>query len=236
MTSKKISQFTEDESAFLDSRTKDLALSYPHELDAIFKRIASWSPRPIEIILQGFENEALALLKRKSLPTDRADLWTLLQEEDLDLEGESAARIVLSASTLRDAIQNGEAELAAVEMLKISFAALALNLHEVVIRGIRAKAAPSKGGRVPKIRPNILEATVKLLEAKPSLSAMEAWRTFGRTKPLRVGDSEIYFHKDLGGAGEDRLVEDNGFNTFSIGYEAFRKNYFAPARKKLGRK
>ena len=123
---------------------------------------------------------------------------------------------------VRDDIQNSDAEGAALDMMRLTFAATNANLHDVIIRGIRAKAAPAKGGRVPKRKQGCLLAAEDALLHCKRKDAVSLWKYIQRIcakDTASFADFDLIFERK-----ENRLYQYAKYGkSQSIGFRTFQR-------------
>ena len=201
--------------AFINNTTKAFSLSYPDEIENEINHLkeslkhpqSKHGLTPFEFILRGFEDEAKKILINAGISIDLSDIWESLwlwkkhgiYSRGFDIRTANAGQILLSAMLVRDDIIAGEPELVALDMMRLCFAAVGANLHDVVITGIRAKWGRSKGGKHPTRCEGIYQVMKKLILTK-NLSGEQWWRWFKREhsedKPIEYEEYEIYFYDD----------------------------------------
>ena len=120
---------------------------------------------PLEFLLRRLEDSARKILTKNGHPVDRDELVWLIDEHtypistktggsclkcDLEIESLSARRVLLSALNLRDDIASKDAESAAIEMMRIMYAAVNMDGYKTLMRGIRFRTAQHRGAYAPK--------------------------------------------------------------------------------------
>ena len=258
---KKLRKYNKTDSKFIENATKDFIISYPDEVDDILNHIkeivtdpqSEQGNTPLKYILRKFEEEARKILKEYHYPQDMVSLCGVLQygycddknvsDNDImpDIIVSNAIRVVTYCEHIRDDITNNESEQAAIDMMKLIFAAVAMNVHDELIRGIR-QAAGSKSKKPPRSCKGILMAIEKTLrdgkgtgKRKPSTNLWRYFRNnYTENDRFEIDEYEIYFEKDNANLGGDRLVEiyagdDNSkksmaWGTFEKKVNAIRKN------------
>jgi hypothetical protein len=203
---RKIDRWDRDDLTFLDNRTKDLSFSSPYDLERGLEHPTEFLKRSqtepgltlLEFILREFEDEAKKILEENDLNSEELiERWrtfydiedfsrlclqleydspSLLEPSHTSMQLQMAAHVAFCVDRLRSDISNGDAEQTAIDMLKLCFAAVNVNLHEIIIRGIRAKTGPAKGGRVKKKLQGIILATRWALKNSRNKGALSLWR------------------------------------------------------------
>ena len=230
---KSIYECTLEDADFTRSTTREFSLCYPDELDDILKRLqeslkypqSEPGLTPLEFILRRFEEEARRILTEHGHPTDLGELLWLEDDHtypvktrmrttalklDVDIESLSAKRVLFSAQNLRHFIAANEAEQAAIEMMRLTFAAISADMFNVLMTGVRAKQGQKKGGHRPKQKQGIMLAIREVLKQKgQNLSRENLWRYFLKnhndTKgqpAFEVGDYTVNYEND-------RLFQEN---------------------------
>ena len=143
---------------------------------------------------------------------------------------QNAAHVALCADRVRTDISNGDTEQTAIDTVKFCFTVFSANLHEIIIRGIRAKWGPTKprpsSGK--KWVLSLLEYARTNLKIKTFSELMIYLRAHyqGKEKALKINKRKVYL--SLTRKGDYRL----NCGRENIGSEAFRKRF--QALKKLG--
>jgi hypothetical protein len=249
---------------FMTTTTRTFALG-PEYLDEVLEILRENLPypgddpglTPLEYILGQLEKQARKILSSRGYPTDLDELWWLKREHsypvkfksggggikcDLDIESRSARTILFSARNLRDDIANNDAESAAIEMMRILFAAFRSEMYQVIMTGIQLKAGQKRGGKKSKKAKGIELAVETLLKnSSKKMSKEQVWRYFKQhynmaksQNPMEIGDYEISFDEFIGSDVPDLLFEQNKITgkQKSIKKETFFRHYM----KKLGTK
>ncbi len=158
-------------------------------------------------ILRLFERSAIVVLEKHHYPTPGAgdwwkgELWKLIQDaKDFETlfwygpdggvtvkdnaEALAAAEVILSIDMVRDAIAKKNAEGAALSMARLVFAAITANLHNLIIRGVRAALWLKEASSKPKRLLGVEALIEELIERFPHRTAGQLWAF------LREYDSE----------------------------------------------
>jgi hypothetical protein len=231
----------------IDSPTKKIFLAYPQHLDDILRTLED-SPLVkcpldmINIFLDEFKREAQALLKRIGFNDDHLkDPKSLMYIQKVaaknrNIMADNASRVLLGVNFVREAIKKKDAGNTAIEMMRLVFAALTANLYDLVLRGIRAKTAPVRGGRVPKKLEGIILAIKKVLKKAKRKGALDLWHYFKnnhkKNNDLQIGEYAIWFYEDPTGAGENLLYLSDGEKERGISFSAF-KRYVREVKKTM---
>jgi hypothetical protein len=162
---------------FIDTPTKKLFLSFPNHLDNILQDLYRSPLRSevLEIFLKEFEKEAQTLLKRNGYPPDPVKLLKN-QNKIKDSTSMEALRVLVAAQGVRRAILSNNAKEAAIEMMRLVFSAHIANLRQVVLRGIRATTAPSRGGRISKKNEGLILIIRVAFEKSKNKTASGLWK------------------------------------------------------------
>jgi hypothetical protein len=221
MAKRKIDEYKREDADFITTATKEFSLTYPHELDDALDRIEEWIKHPqeepgltpLEVILRQLEAEARAILAEYGYPTDLDGLWWVDLEDDVaGILVSSAKRVLSCAGNVRQHIANNEMTVeAATEMMRLVFATVCADMHDVIITGVRAKAGRPRGGSASTKKRGIIlviKKALKEFEAKGHhLTRKGLWRYFKEhhdidegQNPIEIGNYEIYY-------SEGRLVQ-----------------------------
>lgn len=195
----------------------------------------------VKLVLEVFEKEAKIFLKKKGLSAEKAAETISKYKKRKDpssVEFRSAINMLLLVARVKRAIEDGRIEEAVLNMMRLSFAAAQLNLHELVIRGIRVKAAPGKGGKASKKPFGILEAIRMNLE-KQNMTPRKLWRFFSEnySKDCSFESNNgtfVYFYPTVKGH-MGQIVEDCETHQKKVGFERFRK-HISTVRKQMKKK
>jgi len=266
---KTIYEYTREDADFFTSDIRSFSLEPPIILDEAVAKLREMLKHPeeepgltaLEFILRRLEKEAKAILISHGYSTDLDELWSLEDENtylvktegggtalkcDVDIQSLSAKKVLFSALHLRDDIANGKAEEAAIEMMKLLYAAISADMYDVIMTGARAKVGQKKGGRAPTKKLGILLAINKSLKALEEkgyrISRERLWRYFKENhdidkerKPIEIKNYRVFF-------SDNRLIQEtdsgNKIKVASIGEDAFLKyvTYVKRMRKKQGSK
>lgn len=259
---RKIDLWNPDDLTFLDNRTKDLSFSSPYELERSLERLTESLKRsqtdpgltPLEFILREFEDEAKKKLEENGLDSEElTELWrTLFDPEDFSslcrsleddfpslvsplepsMQLQNAAHVAFCVDRLRNDISKSDVEQTAIDMLKLCFAAVNVNLHEIIIRGIRAKTGPAKGGRTPKKEERFFLVARYALQNSKKKDTLSLWKYLKKVLPElertgnnHFGNYEALFEaREYKGASEDviSIYKKNG-KTKDIGFRGFQR-------------
>ena len=214
---------------------------------------------PLEFILREFEDEAKKKLEENGLDSkELIELWcagfdledcgplsplrtvleddypSLIWPDEKAIQLQNAAHVGFCTDRVRRDIRKGDAEQTAIDMLKLCFATVNANFHEIIIRGIRAENAPKKKRRVRE-KPWFL-LVLEYAKAKAQRKTFSGLITYlrahheGKEKPLKIDKGKVYL--ELSRKGDYRLNYKTRNKKESIGSEAFRKRF--QELKKLG--
>jgi hypothetical protein len=273
-----IDRWNPDDLTFLDNRTKDLSFSSPYELERSLERLTESLKRsqtepgltPLEFILREFRDEAKKKLEENGLDSEElTEVWrTLFDPEDFSslhlyleynspsllepletsVQLQNAAHVAFCVDRLRSDISNGDAQQTAIDMLKLCFATVGANLHEIIIRGIRAERGPSLGGKTSQRKRGIDLAIEKIFKGQDAFSI---WLYFvknhyGYEKALEIEGYKIFFKIDIQGLQQDRISKRDAYKRGML-FEIFQddvktergiklptfRRYFSETRKKI---
>jgi hypothetical protein len=189
-----------DDWALTEGFVTGAVLSWPQSLETsleVLKRRLkgqSGSASLILVILEIFEGEARAIFEKAVIEGERlqkvkpdskrASLLEIrkyqTKESEIQAKMDGAKRVIARAFEIREDISERNAEQTAVDMMRLVFASVTANLHEIVMKGIRAKTAPSRGGRVDKKLQGIILATRWALKDCRNKGALALWRHLKR--------------------------------------------------------
>ncbi len=162
---KRIDRWNDFDIDLVNNWTKNLLFESPFCLDQDLEL------KPLEFFLIEFEDEAKKILEENGLyseelveawrtPSDVKDFSRLYpQRKDspslfspllTSMALQNVAYVFLCVHRVRKDILNGDAEQTAIDMLRLCFATVSANLHEMIVRGIKAKTAPARGGKKEK--------------------------------------------------------------------------------------
>ena len=263
---------------FLDNRTKNLSFSAPYELERTLKRLteslkhSQTKPRLtlLEFILREFEDEAKKKLQENGLDSEElTELWydrfdpedfshlrdplcnyypSLTEPLESSVQLQNAAHVGFCTDRVRRDIAKGDAEQTAIDMLKLCFATINANLHEIIRRGIRAEKAPSSGGKKSQRKRGIDLAIEKNFKDQDAFSAWLyfAENHYGYEKALKIEGYDVFFGIDIQGLQQDRISKKDVYKRGML-FEIFHDNletqrgiklstfrrYFSETRKKI---
>ena len=249
----------EDAEFFNKTTTRDFSTSYPEELDEALERLKEALSHPdsepgltqLEFILRRLEKEAKAVLIDHGYPTELDELKGLESEHtypvqleyggtawkcDVDIQSLSARQVLFSAMLLREAVADGEAEQAAIEMMRLIFAAISADLHDTIMQGARARRGQSVGGSRGQDQKGYLMAIEEVRKSKGGHVSVEwSWRHFkdkhhDYENAMDIGDYEVYYY-----AGRLYQRKDGDIKTERSIAKNTLKRYFSEIRKKDAR-
>lgn len=262
----KVPVWKKEDYDLINTGTRQIVLAHPMHFETllnILKRIP-FPPPLIERLLQGFEREAKGLLKevnplikkhqnKKPSPQygSLAEItkWQMIDNK-LYAKYDSAKRVLIAANDVREAIRAKDAERTAIDTMRLVFAAVTANLHEIIMKGIRAKTAPAKGGRADKEKHGIIAAIKRTMKKIDKEDAFSLWLYFaenhhGYENAFKIGKYKIFFQIDINGmrinpskrdaAKRGKLLEiiDDDDNTLTgIVLSTFRQ-YVSKVKNKL---
>lgn len=221
---RKIDCWSPDDLTFLDNRTKEFSFSSPYDLERDLERRAESlkcsQTEPgltlLESILREFEDEAKKKLEENGLDSEwLTEVWrtffdpkdfsrlrlhleydfpSLLEPLETSMQLQMAAHVAFAADRVRNDISNGNAEQTAIDMLKLCFSIVGANLHEIIVRGIRAKGAPFKVRGTKKRPEGLLSAFKYALKNSPKKDGPSLWKFL---KEYCRGDDKIFNGFDI---------------------------------------
>jgi len=240
--------WTRDDWGLAKGFTTSAVLCWPNLPESnlkVLKELARGnSVEVVEIVLKGFEKEArgiyekavieYARLQKVRPDSFRASLVEITKfeknESEIRARLDGTKRVFERAEGVRRAIKRKATEEAALEMMILVFAAVTVNLHGIINKGIRAKTAPAKGGRGDKKFYGIISAIEQTLKNNNAGNAHTIWRYFkknhrGEDNPIEIDDYEIYFYEDMTGKEENLLFQKhiNGKER-SMKYSTFERH------------
>jgi len=133
-------------------------------------------------------------IKRDELSLD--DIYNLYFEgTEKDILLSNARRVIGSAKDCCIAIEKGNAESAAIEMMRLCFAITSMAMQETIFQGIATKAGQSTGGeKSPKLK-GVKDAIRERLQIN-NYTAGVLWLYFKRQTPLVIDEYEICMKED----------------------------------------
>jgi hypothetical protein len=204
---------------------------------------------PLEFLLRRFEDSAREVLTKNGHPTNRDELGWLIDDHthpveakgggsglkcDLEIESLSARRVLLSVSNLREDIASNNAESAAIEMMRIMYAAVNSEMFSLTMQGIRTKSGQSKP-KPKRAAEGIKLAVAEVLKRTgKKMSQERIWHYLSRhfnkangQDPLMVGDYHIFYYEPLNENEPDRLEQEHSLTgeTKSITKATFFRHY-----------
>jgi hypothetical protein len=231
---------------YVDRALEQLADSLTHP------QVAEPGLTPLEFLLRRMEDEAKKVLTKHGYPTDLNELLWLESEHtypvktehgttalkcDVDLQSLSAKRVLFSIDNLRDYIETNDAEKAAIEMMRLLFAAICADLHDTIMQGIRTSGGQARGGRTGVDKTGYLMAIEDLMKSKGGPVSVECfWKHFEEYHkneenqleiPTEDGDYQVFYY-------EEKLYQrkDGDPTTQREIRKGTLKKYFAEVRKK----
>ena len=118
---------------------------------------------------------------------------------------------------MRDYVAGGDAEQAAIEMMRILYAAFCSDTYQVLMTGIRLKSGQKRGGKISKKAEGIELAVEGVFKITGKIMSKErVWQYFKQNhnkakiqNPLEVGLFEIFFDELSGSDEPDLLFEEH---------------------------
>ena len=260
---KRIDRWNDFDLDLVNNWTKNLLFEGPFCLDQDLEL------KPLEFFLIEFEDEAKKILEENGLyseelieawrnPSNVKDFSRLYpQRKDspsrfspllTSMSLQNVAYVFLCVHRVRRDILNGDARQTAIDMLRLCFATVSANLHEMIVRGIKAKTAPAKGGKAGKKKHGIIAAIEKIFKGQDAFSAWLyfAENHYGYEKALEIEGYKIFFRIDIRGLQQDRISKRDTYRRGML-FEIFQddvktergiklptfRRYFSETRKKI---
>lgn len=249
---RKIDQWSSDDLAFPDNRTKSFAFDSPYGLER------GLEGTELESILREFEDEAKKILEENGLDSEELieawricfdvkdfsslclqleyDFPSLLSPLSTSMQLQNAAHVFFCADRVRSDISKNDAKQTAIDMLKLCFTAVAANLHEIIKRGIRAKMGPTKPR--PSRKKAWIDSVLEYARANAQRKNFPGVMTYlrrheGKAKALKIDNGKVYLSPPSYWKGDYKLnyVVRNK-KPQHIGTWALKKHF--EALKKLG--
>lgn len=203
-------------------------------------------------MLRRLEDSARKILTKNGHPVDRDELVWLIDEHtypistktggsflkcDLEIESLSARRVLLSALNLRDDIASKDAESAAIEMMRIMYAAINMDGYKTMMRGIRSMAAQHRGASAPKQdKRGYYLAIQEILRLKgEKISRENMWRYLKKVhshkiNSMQVDDYEIWvidddklYQRKSDAPKTDRMISKSTFKKYISDFRSAKK-------------
>ena len=226
-------KYTLEDGDFVSTEIRVYSLESPSYFDETINALKDMLSHPqaepgltvVEFILRRLEGEAKKILQEFGYPTDISELVPWLQEGEsflwTDPESEktyfhkvpslqalSAKQVLCSVENIRYEISKNDAEETALETMRLLFAAMAADLRDTIMDGIRKSQERKHGGKKTTDKEGYYLAIKEVLKIKGDQIIREnIWRYFERfhnnidienrkSEPMYIGGYEIYFDPD----------------------------------------
>jgi len=215
-----INVYTVEDGRFLDSDTKQLALEPPEVFEEILDQLKDFAAfedtTALEMLLERFQDEAAGL------------------PEEFEPE---ANQVAISAYAIREAVEKKDPETAAIEAMRLCFAAVRANLEKAVMHRARLDASwhRPKPSRITRLWRAVFKWCIINQGAKKPIDAIIYFkenhdRYENLQKPTFKVDGEpvCYEEKD----GEHWLYMETAKRDHCIGFKHIEKLFYE-VRKEL---
>ena len=185
----------------------------------------------VKSVIKDFCRDAHKILEKAGIQISqnknvKRDYFASYLAGEKDILLSNALRVIASANDCCVAIENGNAENAAIEMMRLCFAITSMAMREVIIQGIATKTGQPTGGTKSRKLKGI-EAAIKERLQKKAYTAGELWgyfRKFTEPQPLIIGEYEVCMKGDhADDKNPEKLYEESSGKIASITFAAFRR-------------